>query len=84
MKRILIVKPKTLSATNKKELQDNDVIVIEHPLPSEVVVVNPIAEIESNDLLLAALHGLINETTHSGKSNFVNSLYKRLSDKQRN
>lgn len=40
MKQIIIVKPKTLSAADKQKLSKEGNLVIEHPIPSEVLIKN--------------------------------------------
>lgn len=51
MKQILVVKPDTLSQQDKQRLQENDIILIEHPNPEEVRVITSLEGIEGNDVL---------------------------------
>ena len=79
-KQIIIVKPKTLSPKDKEKLTKNGNIVIEHPFPSEVRIMNQINEIDPHTLLMSALKGA--NDGFSSREIFVQELYKRLFEKE--
>lgn len=78
---ILPIRPGTISAADKRALSKAGVIVIEHDNPSEVRLLRPIAELDSNDLLRCAMGALMVDSGQYGINNrqaFATLVHKLL------
>lgn len=63
MTQILVVKPKTLTAADKKLLRDAGVVCVEAKDPASVRMLQPDgAQLASNDLLAAAMKAIASDS----------------------
>lgn len=74
MTEILVTKPKTLSASDKKLLRDSGVVVVECANPEDVRFLRPAAEVPHGDILYAALQAIQRGLGSSAKEEFVRIL----------
>lgn len=77
MKQLLIVKPGTISAKDKEKLTKNGYIMIEHPFPSDVRVLNPL-DVDGDLILASAMRAISYNGSESMKAGFFNALHNRL------
>jgi hypothetical protein len=76
-KKIMIVKPDTISAKDKKELTKNNVLVIEHPFPGDVRILSEADSISGDDLLMSGLKAVAHGSM-SNKADFFNEMFHRF------
>lgn len=60
MKPIIIIKPKSLSAHDKRILLKEGLIVIEHENPNEIKTLNHLSPIDDNEVLIASVQSILN------------------------
>lgn len=75
---ILFVKPKAITAKDKKALQGAGVIVVEVDDPQSVKLTRAHAEIEGSDLLMAAVEAIKVSGLASVKEKFVELIFNAL------
>ncbi len=80
MKQIIVVKPNTLSAQNKKELIDSNFVVIEHENPSEVRIITQLDGFDGDDMF-SALIGTIKKQGFGVKSDFAELFLSKVQDR---
>lgn len=80
MNQVFIVKPKTLSTSDKNKLIKAGHTVIEHPFPQDVRIVAPVEEVNSNIILQCALDALKNSNYSNNdiRAYFANRLCEKF------
>lgn len=78
MQKIFIVKPKTLSASDKQKLTKHGHLVIEHEFPQEVRIITPVSEIDGNLILMSAMSAM---NTTFPKDKFASEISRRILEK---
>lgn len=73
---LLPVKPGTLTEEDKSSLRNAGVVVIEHEDPASLRLLKPACELTSNELLLAAMRGVMRDD--GAKQVFANNVAKFL------
>lgn len=77
MKQLLIVKPDTVNAKDKEKLTKNGYILIEHPFPGDVRIVNQL-DVDGDLLLASAMRTISYNGSESMKAGFFNALNNKL------
>lgn len=77
MKQLLIVKPNTISAKDKEKLTKNGYILIEHPFPGDVRIVNQL-DMDGDLLLSSAMKTISYNGSENMKAGFFNALNNKL------
>lgn len=86
-KKIMVVKPKTLSEQDKKKIEAIGIVCIEHPTPEEVLFLTDHGKIISNDdMFLMALKAMVKQKNSPEKTEtiFIQLLDAHLSRKRGN
>lgn len=78
---IVVTQKGTLTPKNRELLNEKGYIVIECDNPDKVKIINPEMRLETNDLLMSALHAMRSSNPTCKQEYFVNDLYNRLSKK---
>jgi hypothetical protein len=83
-KPVMIIKPQSISPKDKEKLSKNGYLVIEHPFPGDVKIINDFSLIQTDDLLMTALEALNwgNDATcrHAFGDLFRERLIKKIKD----
>lgn len=83
MKQLLIVKPDTVSSKDKEKLTKNGYILIEHPFPGDVRIVNQL-DVDADLLLTAAMKTIRQNGTETVRAGFFSSIYNKLYPEPKN
>lgn len=78
MKKIMLVKPKTVNQKDRKELEKNGFTVIEHPFPSEVKIVTELDGIQGDVILMSAIYAISQAGTEATQATFFRELNRRI------
>lgn len=83
MEQIIVIPKGSLSAKDKGKLEKKGHIVIETNDPDSIRFISPAnSKIETNDLLMAALHALDAGADNISRGKFVVELNRRLKDNE--
>lgn len=75
----MIVKPKTITAKDKAKMNKNGIIVIEHPLPSEVRIVQQTDGVSGDMILMSAMKAI---QSSFPKDKFAEELFRRMQESE--
>ena len=82
MKQIIVVKPNSVSAENKKMLQEENCILIEHEKPSEVRVICLAEGLEGDDLFNSLIESIL-KSNYSTQQDFTNKLLTKILNRKK-
>lgn len=82
-KPVMIVKTDSLSSKDKEKLTKNGYVIIEHPFPGDVRIINDFSLIETDELLMTALEALNWGNDVTCRNAFSNLFRERLIKKMK-